>query len=127
MAESPWVEGLTIGQMLRQTAARYGDREAVVFSSLDSKSEPRAGGAASFRLTYREFDQRVDRVARALIGLGIEKGEHVAVWATNWPHPTPPADQKPDDAMLLDVLLDWVTDETARRKVLVDNPAKLYA
>jgi D-galactarolactone isomerase len=48
------------------------------------------------------------------------------VWATNWPHPTPPAHQKPDDAMLLDVLLDWVPDEAARRKVLVDNPAKLY-
>jgi D-galactarolactone isomerase len=48
------------------------------------------------------------------------------VWATNWPHPTPPAHQKPDDAMLLDVLLDWVPDEAARKKVLVDNPAKLY-
>jgi len=48
------------------------------------------------------------------------------VWASNWPHPTPPAHQKPDDAMLLDLLLDWVPDEAARRKVLVDNPAKLY-
>lgn len=48
------------------------------------------------------------------------------VWATNWPHPTPLPGQKPDDAMLLDVLLDWVPDEAARKKVLVDNPAKLY-
>jgi len=48
------------------------------------------------------------------------------VWATNWPHPTPPVNQKPDDAMLLDMLLDWVPDETSRKKVLVDNPAKLY-
>jgi D-galactarolactone isomerase len=49
------------------------------------------------------------------------------VWASNWPHPTPQAGQKPDDAMLLDVLLDWVPDAAARKKVLVDNPAKLYA
>jgi D-galactarolactone isomerase len=48
------------------------------------------------------------------------------VWATNWPHPMKHGADKPDDAMLLDMLLDWVPDEAARRKVLVDNPAKLY-
>jgi len=32
----------------------------------------------------------------------------------------------PDDAVLLDMLLDWVPDETARRKILSDNPAELY-
>jgi D-galactarolactone isomerase len=48
------------------------------------------------------------------------------VWATNWPHPMLPADKKPDDAVLLDMLLDWVPDEAERKKVLVDNPAKLY-
>jgi D-galactarolactone isomerase len=48
------------------------------------------------------------------------------VWATNWPHPMKHGADKPDDAMLLDMLLDWVPDEAARRKVLVDNPARLY-
>jgi D-galactarolactone isomerase len=49
------------------------------------------------------------------------------LWATNWPHPTPvTASPKPDDAHLLDMLLDWVPDETTRRKVLTDNPATLY-
>lgn len=48
------------------------------------------------------------------------------VWATNWPHPMKHGADKPDDAMLLDLLLDWVPDEGARNKVLVDNPAKLY-
>ncbi len=48
------------------------------------------------------------------------------VWATNWPHPMKHAGEKPDDSELLDMLLDWVPDETARRKVLVDNPAQLY-
>jgi D-galactarolactone isomerase len=28
--------------------------------------------------------------------------------------------------LMLDMLLDWVPDENARKKVLVDNPAKLY-
>jgi D-galactarolactone isomerase len=47
------------------------------------------------------------------------------VWASNWPHPTPGI-AKPDDAQLLDVLLDWAPDEATRHKILVDNPAKLY-
>ena len=40
---------------------------------------------ACLRLSYRQFDAAVDGVAQALIGLGIQKGDHVAVWATNWP------------------------------------------
>ena len=47
------------------------------------------------------------------------------LWATNWPHPTPGI-VKPDDALMLDMLLDWIPDEAARNKALVDNPAELY-
>ena len=47
------------------------------------------------------------------------------LWATNWPHPTPGI-VKPDDAWMLDMLLDWLPDEETRRKALVDNPAQLY-
>ena len=47
------------------------------------------------------------------------------LWATNWPHPTPGA-PVPDDAWMLDMLLDWIPDEAARKKALVDNPAHLY-
>jgi len=67
------------------------------------------------------FDD-VGALAKILIKLAPDR----MVWATNWPHPTPPANKKPDDAMLLDMLLDWVPDETVRNKILVDNPAKLY-
>jgi len=35
------------------------------------------------------------------------------LWATNWPHPTPGI-SKPDDAWMLDMLLNWVPDEAAR-------------
>jgi D-galactarolactone isomerase len=45
------------------------------------------------------------------------------LWASNWPHPS--VQDKPDDAMLLDLLLDWA-DEATRRRILVDNPAELY-
>ena len=47
------------------------------------------------------------------------------VWASDWPHVTAP-DPKPDDAQLLDLLAEWVPDEAARRRILVDNPAELY-
>jgi D-galactarolactone isomerase len=32
----------------------------------------------------------------------------------------------PDDANLLDLLLDWAPDDATRKKILVDNPAELY-
>jgi fatty-acyl-CoA synthase len=85
---SPWVDGLTIGDVLRQTAAKFPDKDAVVFPRLDKDGQPNESGHAEqdcFRLNFREFDEAVDRVARALLGIGIEKGMHVAVWATNWP------------------------------------------
>jgi D-galactarolactone isomerase len=47
------------------------------------------------------------------------------VWASDWPHVTEPA-EKPDDAALFDLLAEWVPDEAARKRVLVDNPTALY-
>jgi D-galactarolactone isomerase len=47
------------------------------------------------------------------------------VWATNWPYAG--AKTKPEnDTLMLDMLLDWIPDEAARHKALVDNPAELY-
>ena len=46
------------------------------------------------------------------------------VWGSDWPHPT--EKEKPDDAILLDLLGAWVPDEATRNRILVDNPAKLY-
>jgi predicted TIM-barrel fold metal-dependent hydrolase len=47
------------------------------------------------------------------------------VWGSDWPHPTM-QQEKPDDAVLLDLLTAWVPEETARRRVLIENPATLY-
>jgi D-galactarolactone isomerase len=59
-------------------------------------------------------------VARAYVAAAPER----VVWGSDWPHPTEP--EKPDDAMLVDLLSDWASDEATRRRILVDNPAALY-
>ena len=76
---------MTLGQILDRTVARCPDNEAVVYADRD------------FRLTYREFGERVDRLARGLMAMGVQKGEKVAVWATNVP--------------------DWVTLQFATAKI----------
>jgi predicted TIM-barrel fold metal-dependent hydrolase len=48
------------------------------------------------------------------------------VWGSDWPHPTEQSKQLPDDAVLFDLLADWVPDERTRHRVLVENPATLY-
>jgi D-galactarolactone isomerase len=48
------------------------------------------------------------------------------VWGSDWPHPSEQSKQLPDDAVLFDLLSDWVPDEKVRHRVLVENPATLY-
>ena len=64
----------------------------------------------------------VGRLARALVTHAPER----MLWASNWPHPSAPKDAVPDDADLLDLLLEWASDDATRRRILVDNPAELY-
>ena len=72
-------------------------------------------------------------LARALIAANPER----IVWGTDWPHPNsePLAgygamDVRPffqiDDARLLNQLPLWAPDAAVRKKILVDNPARLY-
>lgn len=46
------------------------------------------------------------------------------VWGTDWPHPDVAA--VPEDPALLEALFDCVPDDAVRRRILVDNPARLY-
>jgi D-galactarolactone isomerase len=64
----------------------------------------------------------VGALAKALAAKAPER----MLWASNWPHPSVAKESRPDDADLLDLLLEWAPDEAARRKILVDNPAGLY-
>jgi predicted TIM-barrel fold metal-dependent hydrolase len=73
-------------------------------------------------------------LAKALIAANSDR----IIWGTDWPHPdsvTPPG-KKPtdvtplfqiDDGRLLNQLPVWAPDATIRKKILVDNPARLYA
>ena len=46
------------------------------------------------------------------------------LWGSDWPHPT--EREKPDDAVLFDLMGEWAGDEATRQRVLVTNPARLY-
>ncbi|MBV8557406.1 MAG: AMP-binding protein [Planctomycetaceae bacterium] len=70
---TPWVADQTVGSTLRRTAARFPDRDAVVFPAL------------GLRWSWRELDHRVDVVASALMARGVERGEHVGIWSMNVP------------------------------------------
>ena len=72
-SSTPWVEGLTFGQVLAETVRRHPDGEAMVFPQLGR------------RWTWRQFAADVDLAARGLLALKIKPGEHVALWATNVP------------------------------------------
>lgn len=56
----------------------------------------------------------------------VRRAPERMLWASNWPHPLPSRTQPPDDATLLDVLLDWAPDAAVRNRILADNPAQLY-
>jgi predicted TIM-barrel fold metal-dependent hydrolase len=68
-------------------------------------------------------------LAQALVAANSDR----VVWGSNWPHPgrgpTPAALAPPypnDDGRVLNLLPTWVGDAAVRKKILVDNPARLY-
>ena len=61
----------TIGERLRRTAQRFGDREALVV--------PHQG----YRATYARLWEEVERAARAFMAHGVGKGDRVGIWAPN--------------------------------------------
>ncbi|HEX5269471.1 MAG TPA: AMP-binding protein [Gemmataceae bacterium] len=72
-AERPWVDGLTFAEVLTRTAERHDDRDALVFPWLN------------YRRSYAEFRADIRQAARALMALGVGRGDNVGIWATNWP------------------------------------------
>src|SRR5436305_5392772 len=81
-AESEGIELLetTIGDLLDRRADELPAQEAVVYSCY-----PEFGEALNLRWTYQEYRERANEVARGLMALGLNKGDHIAVWATNLP------------------------------------------
>lgn len=60
------------------------------------------------------------RVAQAFVKAAPER----MVWGSDWPHPS--AVNKPDDALLFDLLSVWAPVEATRHRILVRNPETLY-
>jgi 2-pyrone-4,6-dicarboxylate lactonase len=48
------------------------------------------------------------------------------VWGSDWPHVNLEGMVMPNDGDLLDLMLDWVPDETTRHRILVQNPNMFY-
>jgi fatty-acyl-CoA synthase len=63
--------GDTVGERLRLSVERFGDREALVVRH------------QAYRITYRELWDESGRAARGLLARGIEKGDRVGIWAPN--------------------------------------------
>ena len=64
---------ITVGDMLNNIAKKYPTKLAVKYIEVN------------YSRTYYEFNKEVDKFAKGLLGMGIQKGDHVAIWATNYP------------------------------------------
>ena len=63
----------TLGQWMEHWAETTPDKEYLVYSDRD------------LRFTWKEFNERVDRMAKGMLSIGIKHGTHVGIWATNVP------------------------------------------
>jgi fatty-acyl-CoA synthase len=70
-ASEPSLLDICIGNMLDRTAAAFPDRPALVARHTHE------------RFTWAELHREVERLARALMAIGIKKGDRVGIWATN--------------------------------------------
>lgn len=64
---------ITLADLVDKIALEYPDQEAFVFPQFN------------LRYTYQSFKTKVEKTACAFLALGIKKGDHVAMWATNYP------------------------------------------
>jgi fatty-acyl-CoA synthase len=61
----------TVGAVLEDAAARWGEREALIVRH------------QNIRWTYRELDEAADRLAAGLLQLGFVPGDRIGIWAPN--------------------------------------------
>lgn len=67
------LQNKTLGQWLEHWASLTPDKEYIVYSDRD------------LRFTWKIFNERVDRMAKGLLSIGVTHGTHVGIWATNVP------------------------------------------
>ncbi|HBC91985.1 MAG TPA: AMP-binding protein, partial [Pelotomaculum sp.] len=66
-------DNTTVAELLNRTSMNYPDNEALIYSD------------RGLRYSYKELRELCNQFAKGLLKLGIKKGEHIAVWATNVP------------------------------------------
>ncbi len=71
---------LTMGDLLDQRAEANPLHEAIVYSCY-----PEFGDALSIRWTYQDYRNRANAVAKGLLALGLQQGDHIAILAANVP------------------------------------------
>ena len=64
---------LTIGELFEREVAAHPDRDCLVYAD------------RGLRLSWAQFNQRVNNLAKGLMSIGITKGDHVGIWAKNVP------------------------------------------
>ena len=64
---------ITVGKLLEEVAKQFPNDEAVKFTDRD------------YRRTWKEFNEEAETIAKGFLNMGIQKGDHVAIWATNVP------------------------------------------
>jgi fatty-acyl-CoA synthase len=63
----------TLGELLEKWAVEIPDHEFIVYPD------------RNLRFTYSQFNERVDRLAKGLISIGVKPGDKIGIWATNVP------------------------------------------
>ena len=79
-------------------------------------------GAYETSLTGKPHYEDVAQLAKALVKHAPDR----MIWATNFPHAQAAKFGYPDEAKLLDLMLDWAPNEADRQKIFSTNPAELY-
>ena len=87
-----------------------------------------AGGRIWVKVSgaYRVSQQYPDYAdAKAIHEALVRANPEQVIWGTDWPHPRLEKDM-PEDGHLLDLFNAWTPDAGLRKKILVENPARLY-
>ncbi|MDR3290699.1 MAG: AMP-binding protein [Methanobrevibacter sp.] len=63
----------TVGEFFEEQVKKQSDREFMVYPD------------RNLRFSYTEFNERVNRLAKGLLSIGISKRDHVGIWARNVP------------------------------------------
>jgi len=97
-------------------------RQCVLRFSAGTQSAPWAKLSGAYLNTRAGTPEYSD--ATEIACAYAEAAPERVVWGSDWPHRV--EKQLPDDAVLLDLLLEWAPDERTRQRILFDNPQALY-